>query len=202
MSQPATEMKHGGRFHIDDRGTRYCSIFPEIGKGDINVTVVEPGCTALWHRHKFQSDYQLVIKGALKVGMCNLPNINFSTEDKSDDEIIRLDNVMDSMNDEWKDVYRPLTIQSLVDKNDFVDYHNEVELRWPERSAKVEWHYLSERNANTGPLYIPPGLWHGCHNYTNEQAILVYHITNKWDGADEDRCDPDTMKWPVEREAK
>ena len=46
MSQPATEMKHGGRFHVDDRGTRYCSIFPEIGKGDINVTVVEPGAAA------------------------------------------------------------------------------------------------------------------------------------------------------------
>ena len=26
----ATEMNFGGRFHMDDRGIRYCDIFPEI----------------------------------------------------------------------------------------------------------------------------------------------------------------------------
>jgi|TARA_R110000824_G_scaffold164685_10_gene341057 dTDP-4-dehydrorhamnose 3,5-epimerase-like enzyme len=168
MSQPATEMKHGGRFHVDDRGTRYCSIFPEIGKGDINVTVVEPGAAALWHRHEHQSDYQFVVKGALKIGMCNMSDDPLTTEV-----------------DEWQ---KTRTYCELDD--------------WPEFDPVVQWHYLSERNANEGPLYIPPGIWHGCINYTNEQAILIYHITNKWDGNDEDRCDPETMGWPVEREAK
>ena len=39
----ATEMNFGGRFHMDDRGIRYCDIFPEIEKGDINVSIIEPG---------------------------------------------------------------------------------------------------------------------------------------------------------------
>ena len=25
------DMNHGGRFHMDDRGIRYCDIFPETG---------------------------------------------------------------------------------------------------------------------------------------------------------------------------
>jgi|2_EtaG_2_1085320.scaffolds.fasta_scaffold00344_2 dTDP-4-dehydrorhamnose 3,5-epimerase-like enzyme len=206
MSREAIDMEHGGRFHIDDRGTRYCSIFPEIAKGDINVTVVEPGCTALWHRHRLQSDYQFVVKGALKIGMCNLPNTKYSAVDMNDEEVFRLDNAMDLMVGDWKTKYRSLTMDALISRHDKFDSDKdwvlEYEDLWPVDQAKVEWHYLSERNANEGPLYIPPGLWHGCHNYTNEQAILVYHITNKWDGNDEDRCDVDTMKWSVEREAK
>ena len=67
------EMRFGGRFHMDDRGIRYCDIFPEIEKGDINVSIIEPGAAALWHRHMKQDDYQIVIKGSLKVGMCNAP---------------------------------------------------------------------------------------------------------------------------------
>ena len=41
---------------------------------------------------------------------------------------------------------------------------------WPENEGKVEWHYLSERNAKDGPLFIPRFLWHGCYNYTNEHS--------------------------------
>ena len=26
----AQDMNHGGRFHMDDRGIRYCDVFPEI----------------------------------------------------------------------------------------------------------------------------------------------------------------------------
>ena len=61
----AQEMRFGGRFHMDDRGIRYCDIFPEIEKGDINVSIIEPGAAALWHRHMKQDDYQIVIKGSL-----------------------------------------------------------------------------------------------------------------------------------------
>ena len=59
--------------------------------------------------------------------------------------------------------------------------------QWPTDEGKVEWHYLSERNAKDGPLFIPRFLWHGCYNYTNEPAILIYHVTNKYNGEDEDR---------------
>ena len=73
MAQAARDMRHNGRFHLDDRGIRYCDIFPEIEKGDINVSYIEPGAAALWHRHMYQDDYQFVIKGSLKVGVCNAP---------------------------------------------------------------------------------------------------------------------------------
>ena len=53
-----------------------------------------------------------------------------------------------------------------------------------------------------GPLFIPRYLWHGCYNYTNEPAILIYHITNKYDEEDEDRLDPFIAGWPYERQAK
>jgi dTDP-4-dehydrorhamnose 3,5-epimerase-like enzyme len=35
---------------------------------------------------------------------------------------------------------------------------------------------------------IPPNVWHGSYNFTNEPAILVYFITQKYDGADEERA--------------
>ena len=73
---------------------------------------------------------------------------------------------------------------------------------WPEDTSEVRWSYLSGRNACNGPLFIPRYLWHGCYNYTNEPAILIYHITNKYDGGDEDRLDPFVAGWPYERYAK
>ena len=47
--------------------------FRRLEKGDINVSIIEPGAAALWHRHMEQDDYQIVIKGSLKVGVCNAP---------------------------------------------------------------------------------------------------------------------------------
>ena len=73
---------------------------------------------------------------------------------------------------------------------------------WPADESVVEWYYLSEKNANAGPLFIPRYLWHGCYNYTNEQAILIYHITNKYDGQDEDRLHPLVAGWNYERAVK
>ena len=80
----ATDMNFGGRFHMDDRGIRYCDIFPEIEKGDINVSIIEPGAAALWHRHMYQDDYQFVIKGSLKIpglltkGVLSIKNFTIS----------------------------------------------------------------------------------------------------------------------------
>ena len=191
MAQPAQEMNHGGRFHIDDRGTRYCDIFPEIEKGDINVTIVEPGAAALWHRHMYQDDYQFVIKGSLKVGVCNAPYMgaddleNFGMSEK--DSSFVYEQREDLLNN-WKELQSTASNQNLKD--------------WPIDEGKVEWHYPSEKNAKDGPLFIPRFLWHGCYNYTNEPAILIYHVTNKYDSTDEDRLDPFIAGWNYERVVK
>ena len=183
----AQEMRFGGRFHMDDRGIRYCDIFPEIEKGDINVSIIEPGAAALWHRHMHQDDYQIVIKGSLKVGMCNAPYM-----DKDDlahlpfgeEQITSIYQQREELLENWKELRK--TAGGDLDE-------------WPEDTGVVDWHYLSERNASDGALFIPRYLWHGCYNYTNEPAILIYHITNKYDGEDEDRLDPFMAGWPYER---
>jgi hypothetical protein len=172
------------RFHEDDRGTRYCDVFPEIGKGDINITVVKPGAVALWHRHKLQVDHQFVVKGALKIGVCNCPNIG---------NVFNRD-CQDALVEEWH------SMKSGLYESDPLTWTPEYIATWDQPA--VCWHILSDRNANMGPLKIPKGLWHGCYNFTNEEAILIYHITNKYDGKDEDRCPPYVMNWPYEREIK
>ena len=193
MSQPAQEMKHGGRFHIDDRGTRYCDIFPEIGKGDVNVTVVEPGAAALWHRHMYQDDYQFVIKGSLKIGICNAPYMGGDDLDNygmSEDDSASVYEQREELLNNWKD---------LKGADRTTSPHLQ---KWPMNDGKVEWYYLSERTAKDGPLFIPRFLWHGCYNYTNEPAILIYHVTNKYSGEDEDRLDPFVAGWNYERIVK
>ena len=183
----AQEMRFGGRFHMDDRGIRYCDIFPEIEKGDINVSIIEPGAAALWHRHMKQDDYQIVIKGSLKVGMCNAPYM-----DKDDlahlpfaeEQITSIYQQREEFLESWKELRK--TADGNLDD-------------WPEDTGVVDWHYLSERNASNGALFIPRYLWHGCYNYTNEPAILIYHITNKYDGGDEDRLNPLVAGWQYER---
>ena len=183
----AQEMRFGGRFHMDDRGIRYCDIFPEIEKGDINVSIIEPGAAALWHRHMHQDDYQIVIKGSLKVGMCNAPYM-----DKDDlahlpfaeEQITSIYQQREELLENWKELRK--TAGGDLDE-------------WPEDTGVVDWHYLSERNASNGALFIPRYLWHGCYNYTNEPAILIYHITNKYDGEDEDRLNPLVAGWQYER---
>ena len=183
MAQAATDMNHGGRFHMDDRGIRYCDIFPEIGKGDINVSVIEHGAAAMWHRHRQQADYQLVIKGSLKIGMCNMPNTNFDFN-RPDDIVKSIEDYQAPFVVEWPELKLAFSLEDWADE------------------PEVRWHYLSERNANDGPLYIPTGLWHGCYNYTNEPAILIYHITTKYDGTDEERMSPYMAMWNYNREDK
>jgi len=126
------------RFHQDDRAIRYCDVFDAMKEGDINISVIYPGAMAAWHRHKNQDDYMFVIRGALKIGLCQDPDINPS------------------------------------------------------------WVYLSERDDRV--LHIPAGTWHGSYNFTNEPAILVYFITQKYDPDDEERALADQRLW--KRKAK
>jgi len=197
----ATDMNFGGRFHMDDRGIRYCDICPKIEKGDINVSIIEPGAAALWHRHMEQDDYQIVIKGSLKVGMCNAPYMdrddleNFGVpEEQANLCYEQRDELLKS----WQELRKKSEDKSIKIRNDVRAFIQD----WPEDTSEVRWSYLSERNACDGPLFIPRYLWHGCYNYTNEPAILIYHITNKYDGEDEDRLDPFIAGWPYERFAK
>ena len=112
--------------------------------------------------------------------MCNMPNTDFDM-DCSVSTLASIRKHQDPFVKEWPAI-----------KNNYAlnDWGDEPEVRW---------HYLSERNADEGALFIPTGLWHGCYNYTNEPAILIYHITTKYDGTDEDRMDPDLAMWDYER---
>lgn len=195
------------RFHQDNRGTRYCDVFPEIDRGDINVTIVQPGAAALWHRHRYQSDYQLVVKGALQIGVCNAPRFLDAKNDLSDFDLSFNDKERKNLVKEWVDEYYEIYIHALYGanlpdgaiENNIIDYVEKYK-----RESHCNWFYLSDRNAHLGPLFIPAGLWHGCYNFTNEEAILIYHITKMYntENPDEERCSPEIMGWGYEREAK
>jgi len=166
------------RFHLDSRGSRYCDIFSEAGVfGDVNVTIVNPGTAALWHRHEKQDDYQIVVKGALQISMCNLPY------DPPAKEKI-----------EWRNRANNLDLDHLH----LAPYYEDEKWQIPH----CEHHILSERNANEGPLFVPRGFWHGCFNHTNEEAILIYYISNHYDGTDEARMTVERAGWDYERVAK
>ena len=201
----AQEMNHGGRFHMDDRGIRYCDVFPDIEKGDINISIIEPGAAALWHRHTYQDDYQLVVKGSLKVGVFNAPymdNDDLERYGLSEDDNASLFENREELLEEWKTLRGSLDEVTAEKDRELIERIKPMLDEWPENEGKVEWHYLSERNAKDGPLFIPRFLWHGCYNYTNESAILIYHITNKYDGEDEQRLNPLVAGWPYQRTVK
>lgn len=46
----------------------------------------------------------------------------------------------------------------------------------PEKYVRKD-HYLSEGDT----LIIPAGLWHGVHNISEQESILLYQITPKYD---------------------
>ena len=156
------------RTHQDDRGIRYCDVFPTIGSGELDITILYPGAMALWHRHENQTDYQIVIHGALKILECNM------SADPLQEEI-----------DEWKERRTRHCLWG-----------------WPTEEPELRVHYSSERSANPEPVIIQPGLWHGSFNFTNEQATLVYYITQKYDPNDEFRMDYDASGWDVSRKIK
>ena len=61
-------------FHEDDRAQRLLDVFP-LDKGQINISYInstEP--IVAWHKHKYQTDYWLCVKGSLKVGWATEEN--------------------------------------------------------------------------------------------------------------------------------
>jgi len=182
------------RFHQDDRGTRYCNLFPQI-KGEVDVTIIEPGAAVLWHRHEHQDDFQIVVKGSLKIGICNGVNRKqWHAPQMSLEEATECDEIDKAWHVMYDEYWYPNVATSLA---------SDVMSRFPKTETRCEWYYVSEKSvAKNGPLFIPRGLWHGCYNYTNEPAVLVYYITQKFNPNDEFRGDPWFMGWEWEREVK
>lgn len=57
-------------FHEDDRAQRLLDIFPEMPRGQINVSYVHSTeHVVAWHKHEIQTDYFACIKGSFKVGL-------------------------------------------------------------------------------------------------------------------------------------
>lgn len=122
------------RRYDDDRGRRYCDIFPTV-TGDINITHAYPGVTTAWHAHRRQFDEWFVIKGALKVG-----------------------------------------------------------LAVPTSDGTFRWRFVSMSEVDGKVLRILPGVLHGWRNHTNEEAILMYHISEKYDPSN-----PDEIRYTIEQ---
>ena len=51
-------------------------------------------------------------------------------------------------------------------------------------SGRVRWVYLGENDRRV--LSIPPGVWHGYMVLGDQEAVLMYHITSKYDEANPD----------------
>lgn len=67
-------------------------------------------------------------------------------------------------------------------------------------AGAVKWVYLGENDRRV--LSIPPGVWHGYMVLGEEEAILMYYITSKYDEKhpDEERMTPEAsgVNWAVE----
>ena len=62
----------------------------------------------------------------------------------------------------------------------------------PDGTFRTRFVSLSEHDGRV--LRIPPGVLHGWRNMTSEPAILMYHITEKYDPSD-----PDELRYTVEQ---
>jgi dTDP-4-dehydrorhamnose 3,5-epimerase len=62
----------------------------------------------------------------------------------------------------------------------------------PDGTFRTRFVSLSEHDGKV--LRIPPGVLHGWRNMTSEPAILMYHITEKYDPSD-----PDELRYTVEQ---
>jgi dTDP-4-dehydrorhamnose 3,5-epimerase len=133
LGELGVEVRDVARRYDDDRGRRYCDIYPVV-TGDINITFAYPGVITAWHAHKRQFDEWFVIKGALKVG-----------------------------------------------------------LAVPDQDGGFRGQFVSLSEYDGKILRIPPGVLHGWRNHTNEIAILMYHISEKYNPAN-----PDEVRYTVE----
>lgn len=67
-----------------------------------------------------------------------------------------------------------------------------VGLARPKGDGTYEWRFISLSEYDGKVLRIPPGVLHGWRNHTNEEAILMYHISEKYNPGD-----PDEIRYTV-----
>ena len=68
-----------------------------------------------------------------------------------------------------------------------------VGLAIPNADGTYRWRFVSLSAYDGKVLAIPPGVLHGWRNHTNEEAILMYHISEKYNPAD-----PDELRFKIE----
>lgn len=68
-----------------------------------------------------------------------------------------------------------------------------VGLARPKQGGGYEGRFLSLSEHDVKVLRIPPGILHGWRNHTNEVAILMYHISRKYDVKD-----PDELRYTID----
>ncbi len=67
-----------------------------------------------------------------------------------------------------------------------------VGLAKPKADGAFEWRFISLSEFDGKVLRILPGVLHGWRNFTNQEAILMYHISEKYDPAN-----PDELRYTV-----
>ena len=61
------------QYHEDDRAQRLLDVFPDLQRSQINVSYIRtPGHVVAWHKHKYQTDNWVCLKGSLKVGLASM----------------------------------------------------------------------------------------------------------------------------------
>ena len=68
-----------------------------------------------------------------------------------------------------------------------------VGLALPNEDGTYRYAFISLSQYDGKLLRIPPGVLHGWRNHTNEEAILMYHISEKYDPAH-----PDELRYGID----
>lgn len=69
-----------------------------------------------------------------------------------------------------------------------------VGLAVPNGDGTFKWRFVSLSESDGKVLRILPGVLHGWRNHTNEEAILMYHISEKYDPRN-----PDEIRYSIEQ---
>lgn len=172
----------------DDRSRSYCDVFPAVTPGDINISVMYPGTIKAFHRHKKQTDHWFLAKGNVRV-VCVRDTTTPITEFMPDTlskigTTIVLPGPKATLERLREDYHGKGDIVSVYkhEMSDDPDQYSTSLVRYDLKTSDVQVTYLSEGES----LIIPPGVWHGVQVLGNEEAILAYHITNKYNPSDPD----------------
>jgi len=160
----------------DDRGRSYNAIFPHI-KGDVNIGILYPGTIKAFHRHAYQDDYWFIASGHVRAVLVEEKLVEKLVKAEPDYQTVGTSATIYRLTD-------PLSGSTAISNNPF-----SLKLQAPEDEVTV--HYLSEGEW----IYIPAGVWHGVQNIGTTEAIMIYHITQKYNKAKPDEERAEWNKW-------